>query len=303
VENVERVLSGTTVNPIETQRMTDHLTESLAGRAVSVDTPVRNGSANSAGRLIVNADDWGRSEEITNKTFDCVRCGAVSSASAMVFMPDSERAAAMAREHGVDAGLHLNFTSAFLAANCPARLLAHQRSVAHFLNSSPFARGIYNPFLAGAFEYVVSAQIDEYARLYGAPPERLDGHHHMHLAANVLLGGLLPKGKIVRRHFSHEPREKALRHHAFRAFTDAVLKRRYRVTDYFFPLIPLDIPARLQNIFAPAAHAAVEVETHPVNAEEYKFLAGGEIFRWAGNIPVARNYDLDSAFHSHSSIQ
>jgi predicted glycoside hydrolase/deacetylase ChbG (UPF0249 family) len=197
--------------------------------------------------------------------------------------------------------LHLNFTSAFLAANCPPRLLEKQRAVAHFLADSAFARGIYNPFLARAFEYVVQAQIEEYTRLYGAAPERMDGHHHMHLAANVLLGGLLPKGKIVRRHFSHEPREKALRHHVFRAATDALLKRRYRVTDYFFPLIPFDIQARMERIFALAASSTVEIETHPVNPEEYQFLAGGEIFRWAGNTPVARRYDLMPA--SKSSIQ
>ena len=283
------------MNPIETQPVSQ--------RAVAVEAARANGSALAAGRLIVNADDWGRSEEITDKQFDCLRCGAVSSVSAMVFMPDSERAAAMAREHGVDTGLHLNFTSAFLAANCTPRLLEKQRAVAHFLAGSPFARGIYNPFLAHAFEYVVKAQIEEYTRLYGAAPERLDGHHHMHLAANVLLGGLLPKGKIVRRHFSHEPREKALRHHVFRGFTDAMLKRRYRVTDYFFPLIPVDIPARMERIFALAARATVEIETHPVNPEEYKFLAGGEIFRWAGTTPVARSYDLSPAPASNASIQ
>lgn len=283
------------MNPIETQ--------SVPQRTVAAETPRTAGSPRAAGRLIVNADDWGRSEEITDKQFDCLRCGAVSSVSAMVFMPDSERAAAMAREHGVDAGLHLNFTSAFLAANCPPRLIEKQRAVAHFLAGSAFARGIYNPFLASAFEYVVKSQIEEYTRLYGAAPERLDGHHHMHLAANVLLGGLLPKGKIVRRHFSHELREKALRHHVFRAATDALLKRRYRVTDYFFPLIPFDIQARMERIFTLAASSTVEIETHPVNPEEYQFLAGGEIFRWAGNTPVARSYDLGPMPASKSSIQ
>lgn len=64
-----------------------------------------------AGALIVNADDWGRDRETTDRTLFCLREGAVSSASAMVFMEDSERAAALAKEHGVDAGLHLNLTA------------------------------------------------------------------------------------------------------------------------------------------------------------------------------------------------
>ena len=33
--------------------------------------------------------------------------------SAMVFMEDSERAASIARADAIDAGLHLNFTTAF----------------------------------------------------------------------------------------------------------------------------------------------------------------------------------------------
>lgn len=243
----------------------------------------------------MNGDDWGRDQETTQRMFECVRCRAVSSVSAMVFMPDSERAAGMAREHGVDAGLHLNFTSPFLAANCPGRLLEHQQKVAKYLTRNPFARGLYNPWLVHSFEYVVAAQVEEYFRLYGAAPERIDGHHHMHLSANVLLGGLLPQRIIVRRHFSHEVGEKALRHRVFRLFTDALLKRRYRVADFFFPLTRLEPPARLRQIFSLAAQSVVEVETHPVNADEYQFLAGGDILRLAGDIPVARSYQIPHA--------
>jgi predicted glycoside hydrolase/deacetylase ChbG (UPF0249 family) len=210
----------------------------------------------------------------------------------MMFMPDSERAAGMAREHGVDAGLHLNFTSLFLAANCPGRLLEHQQKVAKYLTRNPFSRGIFNPWLVHSFEYVVAAQIEEFVRLYGAAPERIDGHHHMHLSANVLLGRLLPSGIIVRRHFSHEHGEKALRHRVFRLLTDSVLKRRYRVADFFFPLTRLEPPARLQQIFSLAGHSVVEVETHPINSDEYQFLAGGAIFRLAGDIPIAHRYEV-----------
>lgn len=208
----------------------------------------------------------------------------------MVFMEDSERAAAMAREHGVDAGLHLNFTQPFSAANASPQLLEHQRAVARFLTRNPLARGIFNPWLVRSFEYIVAAQIEEFVRLFGAEPERLDGHHHMHLSANVLLGGLLPPGKIVRRHFSRESGEKVLRHCVFRRFTNPLLTRRYRVADFFFSLPPLEPPARLQRIFSLAGRSVVEVETHPVNPQEYRFLAGGEIFRWTGDSPIAQHF-------------
>jgi len=290
------------VKPIDTQTIADGSVASAAARGISVELAARSGAAVSAGRLIVNADDWGRSEETTDRTWECVRCGAVSSVSAMTYMPDSERAAAMARERGVDAGLHLNLTSQFLAADCPSRLAEQQRRVAKYLNGSPFARGIYNPFLARAFQYVVAAQIEEYARLYGTEPARIDGHHHMHLSANVLLGGFLPKGKILRRHFSHEAHEKAMRHRVFRWFTDLRLAGRFRVTDFFFPLIPLEPAERLRRVFALAARSTVEVETHPVNPAEYEFLTGGELFRLAEKIPVARGYALNASARALSSI-
>jgi predicted glycoside hydrolase/deacetylase ChbG (UPF0249 family) len=67
----------------------------------------------SSGALIINADDWGRSRETTDRTLECWERGSISSVSAMVFMEDSVRAAALARERGIDTGLHLNFTTPF----------------------------------------------------------------------------------------------------------------------------------------------------------------------------------------------
>ena len=57
-----------------------------------------------AGRLVINADDWGRTRDTTDRTLECHERGSVSSVSAMVFMEDSERAAALARERDMDAG-------------------------------------------------------------------------------------------------------------------------------------------------------------------------------------------------------
>src|ERR1039457_7170279 len=99
----------------------------------------------------------------------------------------------------------------------------------------------------------------------------------MHLCANVLLAGLLPKGTLVRRHFSPESGEKPLRNYVFRKFTDVLLARRYRTVDYFFSLPPLCPPSRLERIFSLARHSAVEVETHPINPEEYRYLTSS---RW-----------------------
>src|SRR5262249_37106876 len=141
------------------------------------------------GALIINADDWGRDPETTDRIFECILSGTVSSTSAMVFMADSERAAVLARDAGVDAGLHLHLTTPFSAPNCPPDLLVRQRELTSYLRRHSLAQVVFHPGLTRSFEYVVNAQLDEFMRLYGAEPARLDGHHHMHLCANVVLRG------------------------------------------------------------------------------------------------------------------
>ncbi|HET9180150.1 MAG TPA: ChbG/HpnK family deacetylase [Terriglobia bacterium] len=253
----------------------------------SADPQVLHGASR---LLIINADDWGRDHLTTNRTLECVLRGAVSSVSAMVFMQDSERAAGVARTRRIDAGLHLNLTTPFSSPRCPDDLAARQEKVAAYLSRNRYAQAIFNPWLAASFGYVVKAQIEEYCRLYGTQPERIDGHHHMHLCANVLWSGLLPYGITVRRSFSFKIGEKSLWNRGYRQATDRRLARRHRVTDFFFSLAPLEPLDRLQRIFSLARRHVVEVETHPVNEEEYRFLAGGEIFRHAGDQQIASRY-------------
>ncbi len=242
--------------------------------------------------LIVNADDWGRDRSTTDRTLDCARSGAVSSVSAMVFMADSERAADLARKHGVDAGLHLNLTEAFNSPACPPRLNGQLEKLARYLGGSRYARMIYHPGLAAAFEYVVQAQMEEYERLYGTPPRRVDGHQHMHLCANILRQGLLPAGAIARRNFTFEAGEKDFLNRLYRRRQDRRLAERHPLTDYFFDLAPVEQRERLERIAALASRFNVELETHPAREAEYRFLMDGELARLAGANGVARGYGL-----------
>ena len=241
-----------------------------------------------AGLLIMNADDWGRDRLTTDRILDCCLLDAVSSVSAMVFMEDSERAAAIARERGIEAGLHLNFTTPFSGSGVPAGLAERQQQIARHLSRHRLAQVVFHPGLVRSFEYVAVAQLDEFCRLYGAAPERIDGHHHMHLCANVLIQKLLPLGTMVRRHFSFDRGEKSLGNHLYRSLVDRSLARHHQLTDYFFSLPPLEPESRLQRIFALAGQFTVEVETHPANAEEHRYLSTGELFRQIGDIRVAR---------------
>ncbi len=242
------------------------------------------------GMLIINADDWGRDCNTTDRMLDCLLHRSVSSVSAMVFMSDTERSAQLAREHAVDAGLHLNLTMPFSDPACPSNLKERQRKLVVFLTRHPLARVVFHPALKNTFEYVVKSQLDEFGRLYGRSPERIDGHHHVHLCANVLFGGLLPRGTMVRRNFSFLPGEKSLANRLYRKAMDSRLARRHVMVDFLFPLAPLEPRARLERVRSLAEQHVVEVETHPINADEYKFLTGEEVVRWTKGMPIAARF-------------
>jgi predicted glycoside hydrolase/deacetylase ChbG (UPF0249 family) len=243
-----------------------------------------------AGRLIVNADDWGRDQYTTDRILDCFTMGSISSVSAMVFMEDSERAAKIALDHGIDAGLHLNLDTIFTSPDVTTSVRQSQMRLRGFLRRHRVASILYNPWLAGAFKRVIEAQLQEFERIYRTAPRRIDGHHHMHLCANVLLSGALPRGTIVRRSFTFGPGEKSRVNRYYRELVDRVLTRRHLIADYFFALPPIEAN-RLRKIVLFASDAIVELETHPTNAAEFQFLAS-EISRWAGDLRISSGYVL-----------
>jgi predicted glycoside hydrolase/deacetylase ChbG (UPF0249 family) len=210
----------------------------------------------------------------------------------MVFMDDSERAASLARLHGVDAGLHLNLTAPFCESRCSRSLFEHQARIIHYLRSHRLARVVYHPGLVSSFDYVVHAQLEEFERLYGVPANRIDGHHHMHLCANVVAQKVLPAGTIVRRNFSYWPGERGYANRIYRQWQDRKLARRHRLTDYLFALPELELGGRAGRVMQLVGCSSVEIETHPVNANEYSLLSGSEIHFAEGPIKVARGYRL-----------
>ncbi len=221
--------------------------------------------------MIVNADDWGMRQTATDRILDCIRHGSVSSTSAMVFMEDSERAAELAREHGVDVGLHLNLTEAFTGKDVPAQLREEHGKLMRYLRKGRRGMLVAHPLLAGAFEYVVKAQLEEFERLYGRKARHIDGHHHAHLARMCSGQKLLPEGTTVRRNFTFAPGEKSWLNRRVRARQDKQLARRHRMTEYFFNLAPMD-EARLRRMLELARNADVEIECHPERDAEYDFL-------------------------------
>jgi chitin disaccharide deacetylase len=226
--------------------------------------------------LIINADDFGRSSAETNAALMCHREGRITSVSAMVFMVDSERAAELARGNGLDVGLHLNFSEDFTAGRDFGLLEDYHNRIVRFLRGNKYSQLLFNPFLRREFSYSYQAQAEEFERLFGKSPSHIDGHHHMHLCANLLLSRVIPVGTKMRRNFSFWPGEKSRLNRAYRALVDGWLARRYRLPDYFFDLTQCLKEKKLDRLAQLAKISNVELMTHPIVDREADYLKGDE---------------------------
>jgi predicted glycoside hydrolase/deacetylase ChbG (UPF0249 family) len=241
--------------------------------------------------MIVVADDWGRSRAETDAALACHRAGRLGAASAMVFMPDSARAAGLALEHGLETGLHLNLSEPFAPGLAPGWLRVRQQRIAARLARHRWSRLLFDRSLEEDFAQVVGAQIEQYRWLYGREPGHVDGHRHLHLCENVLRRGLLPAGVRVRRNHSFGPGEKPWLNRAYRRWVDARVAARHPVTDRFHDLAACLQPGTLEGVFALAQAQQVELMTHPVRAAERECLLGerfGQLLAALRTTPVPR---------------
>lgn len=225
--------------------------------------------------LIVTADDFGSKQIVTDNIIDCYIKNRITAASAMVFMNDSERAADLALEHNLNVGLHLNFTQELTGKTTNFLVRMHHKKVSTYLKRYKFNQILYNPFLINSFEYIFKSQWEEFSILYHHEPIRIDGHHHMHLCMNMLIGSVLPEKIRVRKHFDFTFGEKSLLKILYRQFVDRWLQSRQICTDYFFSLVPIK-RSRLKRIISLSKCKDVEIMVHPGINEEYLYLTSNE---------------------------
>lgn len=129
-----------------------------------------------AKRLIVNADDLGRTPGINQGIFEAHRNGVVTSATMMVNYPDAAAVPALSEKNpALGIGLHVALTGG------PPALPAEQ------IPSLADARGQLPPKpegLGGARpEHVLAearAQLQRFRQLMGRDPTHFDSHHHSH---------------------------------------------------------------------------------------------------------------------------
>lgn len=242
--------------------------------------------------LIITADDFGKTRHATDKILEVFSSDRITSASAMVFMEDSERAASLALKTGLEMGLHLNFTLPFSACNVPLKLHEHQNKIISYLTKNKFSQVIYNPLLANSFNFVFQSQQEEFVRLYGRFPDHFNGHHHMHLCANVLAGKMIPNGARVRRTFTFDPGERNPFNLLYRYILNFWISVKYLSTDCFFSIAPIQNHERFLNIIKRATQETVEIEVHPENDEEFEFLLSDQYQNLVDSVHRARFLDL-----------
>jgi predicted glycoside hydrolase/deacetylase ChbG (UPF0249 family) len=204
----------------------------------------------------------------------------------MVFMEDSCRAAELAKDEGIDVGLHLNLSQPFTGEARSVFLAEYHDNIVRFLTLNKYSPLMYNPFLRKQFRYVYEAQVEEFLRLYERPPSHIDGHHHKHLCTNMLLDRVIPESEKVRRNFSFWPGEKGLANRTYRRLVDQWLARRYCLTNFFFALSQCLQVDRKMRVAALAKVSTVEVMTHPAKENENACLMSNDFLVMLGGLEI-----------------
>src|SRR5258706_3809377 len=135
-----------------------------------------------ARRLIVNADDFGRSAAINAAVIRAHREGILTAASLMVNEPAFEEAVALARENPrLGVGLHLTLLcghSALPQERIPG-LVNGQKEFANHPAGVGF-RYFFHRSLRGQLREEIHAQFQKF-RATGLPLDHVNGHLHLHL--------------------------------------------------------------------------------------------------------------------------
>ena len=154
-------------------------------------------------RVILNADDFGASEETVVATAGCFEAGLLTSATIMPRMPATEAALAYAREHpAYSFGVHLTLTGGDVERPVcdPDDVRGLVDDDGRFPPTAVVrARALARRLPADELERELAAQI-ALVRAAGIPVSHVDSHQHLHKFAAVrrVLERVLPRFGIVR---------------------------------------------------------------------------------------------------------
>lgn len=229
--------------------------------------------------LIVNADDFGLDHQSTDAILERFRAGSITSATALVWMSDSERAAELGTRAGLPVGLHLNLIEAFSGADVPDDVAATQRRVVDRMRSGGTRALLYDPRWSSEFERCISDQLRRFQELYGRLPTHIDGHRHMHLALNALFARALAPIARCRRAVNRLPTESPAYKQFGRAMLSQLVRLRFFTTSWCYslgPLYPSLGGAGIEEKLALADRTSLELIVHPGYQDELEVLRTAE---------------------------
>lgn len=220
--------------------------------------------------LIINADDLGMNEQTTDGIIACCDKRLITSATAMVFMRDTARAAELASSRDIGIGLHLNFTTPFDGPPIDGDLYNHHRKLIGVFLSWRYWRYLYNPSIRESIHYCFHSQYDEFLRVFKKHPTHIDGHHHIHLAANVIFGSVLPEGGKIRKIRDLDCRRSLLDSFC-RGRMAGYLRSRFVTTDFLYSIEPMK-DDNLTKKISTARSKNVELMVHPGQDDNYSYM-------------------------------
>jgi len=215
--------------------------------------------------LIVNADDFGWNRGATDLTVECFAAGQITSTTALMYMEDSDRAAAIAVERDLPVGLHLNLTDPFTAASVPEPVRARQAAACRIFGDGGLRQRswTYDPRIRELVDATIRDQLERFRALLGREPTHVDGHNHVQVCPNVILARPLAGEKMRDALWSYPSTRSAMG--VARALRRVLTARGHLTTHYFFDIAELhrggagEMAARVGL----AAGTAVEVMCHP----------------------------------------
>ncbi|XP_033748871.1 carbohydrate deacetylase-like isoform X2 [Pecten maximus] len=135
--------------------------------------------------LVVNADDFGYSDERDDGIVECYRNGHISSVSLLVNGVRAENAAKLAKQNNMHlvTGLHVNLTEGQPIGQGYRTLIRN----GCFLGKFGFREAVNE----GQLDIIevrreIQAQIDKFRELMGNEPYHADGHQHIHVIPGIV---------------------------------------------------------------------------------------------------------------------
>jgi chitin disaccharide deacetylase len=244
--------------------------------------------------LIINADDWGYDAATTDSIVDVYRASRVTSATAMVYMRDSLRAASLASRESLPVGLHLNLMEPFSDLSAPSDVRNLQSWVASRYRTGYRRRWLPAGELFLAAHRCIEDQLSAFRELYGEPTH-VDGHQHGHLSSAALWALGSEKDRPIRRGFTFRPSDKGLLKRTVRRGFNRSLDIRFKTTDEFHSLHALHPRLGghgLEDIVRLAQSRSVEIMVHPAIPEEYEILMSNEWANVVSGAPLGSYLDL-----------